>query len=108
MNRQMPAEWLNPCDDGPYHLKVWLAARMGEKVKTRTTYVGCIVAANRLVRIIRPDEGDALMPISLYRSVVPVAQDLDGYHRIHDALHANPQCLRAGFTIALAPEKSAE
>ena len=28
--------------------------------------------------------------ISLYRSVIAVAQDLDSDHGIHDSLHANP------------------
>jgi hypothetical protein len=46
--------------------------------------------------------------ISLYRSVVAVAQDLDGDHSIHDSLHASPQRLRARFTIAFAPEESTQ
>ena len=48
-----------------------------------------------------------LVGISLYRSVIAVAQDLDGDHSIHDSLHANPQRLRSRFAVALAPEKSA-
>jgi hypothetical protein len=35
----------------------------------------------------------ALIRIPLYGSVVGVAQDLDGDHRIHGPLHANPQRL---------------
>src|SRR5471032_2061981 len=46
--------------------------------------------------------------ISLYRSVIAVAQDPDGDHSIHDSLHANPQRLRARFAVALAPEESAQ
>jgi hypothetical protein len=61
----------------------------------------------------RPFDEDAFMRavvklISLYRSVVAVAQDLDGDHSIHDSLHANPQRLRARFAVALAPEESAQ
>ena len=52
--------------------------------------------------------GVGAYPISLYRSVVTVAQDLNGDHSIHDSLHANPQRLRARFAVTLAPEESAQ
>src|SRR5471030_3328842 len=54
---------------------------------------------------LRPADGDTCRT---YRSVIAVAQDLDGDHSIHDSLHANPQGLRAWFAVALAPEKSAQ
>jgi hypothetical protein len=53
------------------------------------------------------DSGEEDKGISLCRSVIAVAQDLDGDHSIHDSLHANPQRLRARFAVALAPEESA-